>query len=180
MKYITLLILFISVLLSCKKEEVIPPLSSRYYGGCSATKDGVVWKANTLAGYDTLRYKREAVCLFAQVFEKGILKETLAFTEVPLKKGVYSPMKKDLWDKAQHAVGAVYFIEEENGHVVGTEFLLDTLAKTNKFEVVDFNAVSKEIKVKFTATFFIKDRSKAHIIDTIRFTNGEILTRPYN
>ena len=179
MKYITSFILFICIFLSCKKEEAVRPLSSRYYGSGNALKDELVWKANTFAGYDTVRYKREAVCIFARVFEKGILKETLAFTEVPLKKGVFS-LKRSIWQVAQGNIGAEYTIEEENGHVVGTEFVLDTLAQTNKFEVVDFDAVSKEIKVRFSATFFIKDRSKAHIIDTIRFTNGEITTRPYN
>lgn len=183
MKYLMFFLTMVIIFLSCKKEET--PMggvlnNKYYYGTCTALKDGIKWGAKVGASYDTIRWKKEAVSIFARYFENNILKESLYFSRVPLKKGNYRLEEVADWDKEQVNIGTQYAIEIENGHVAGYKFLLDTLAPSNRFEVVDYNATSGEIKVKFSATYFIEDRSKAHIIDTVRFTNGEILTKAYN
>ena len=177
MKNIIYLILLLGVgLASCKKESEKPNI---YYGSASATKDNIKWTAKPYGVYDTVRYKKESIGIFARRFEKDIWKETLAFSEVPLVKGIYK-LKRASWQVAQKNVGTQFSIEEENGHVSGTLFLLDTLAKTNYFEVLDYNAKKNTVKIKFSATYFIRDRTKSNIIDTIKFKNGIIETKPYN
>ena len=176
MKNIIYLISIPLFILCCKKETEKPNI---YYGSASATKDNVTWTAKPYGVYDTVRYKKESIAIFARRFEKDILKETLAFTEVPFVKGIYK-LKRASWQVPQKNVGTQFSIEEENGHVSGTLFLLDTLAKTNYFEVLDYNAKKNTVKIKFSATYFVKDRTKSNIIDTIKFKNGIIETKPYN
>ena len=180
MKYLIFFVIICFITFSCKKEEEVKVVGSGlYYGTFNAKKGTIDWDAKAYGVYDTLRWKKDAIGIFGRFFEKNIWKETIAFSEVPLKKGIY-PLKRANWSSKQGNVGAVYFIEFENGHVNGEEFVLDTLSQTNRFEVTDYNSENGEVKVKFTATFFIKNRDKASILDTIKFTNGEILTRAYN
>lgn len=169
------------IIFSCKKENELPEEKSKFhYGSCVAKKNGIKWVAWPSAAYDTLRWKKDAISIGVNYFEDKIWKETIYFARVPLKKGIYKLEDVAGWDKNQLNVGTEHYIEVENGHVAGHIFLLDTLAKSNRFEVTDYNVNSGEIRVKFTATYFIKDRSKAHIIDTVKFTNGEILAKAYN
>lgn len=168
------LIVFIAIILfviTCKKDD-------EYWGTAKATKNGKEWEAKP-AGLFAPAFPDGYIGIIVDALDyDGYRIESLSFSKVPLKVGVYA-LGRAVYPHEYAYVGTSSnnYID---GDIGGDSYELDTTALDNYFEVVSFKSKKKEIELRFTATYVIVKRSFAMTPDTLKFTDGYIKTRVQN
>jgi hypothetical protein len=175
MKHLTIL-LTILFLLGCDKTQ---QEDNRYWGEVSVLKNGEPWQAKPYAAFESKWGKDYIVILMRSFDNNNFLREGFEFLKVPMELGIYDLEASKLGGNYVD-IGASYNTFQDDGHILGDMFLLDTTVTENKLEVLSFDKLVGRIEVRFSATFAISKRQTNESPDTIRFENGYVLTKAIN
>ncbi len=175
MKYlqITLTVLLLYGCVKKKQED------DRFWGEVSVSKNGEPWQAKPYAAFESKWGKDYIVILMRSFDHNNFLKEGFEFLKVPMKLGIYNLEASKLGGEYVD-IGASYNTFQDDGHILGDDFLLDTTVIENKLEVLSFDKIDGTIEANFSATFVISKRQTNESPDTIRFKNGYVFTKAIN
>ena len=157
----------------CNKE----PSNDPYWGEATALKNGIAWQAKSYAAFEPSKWGTDYIDIIIRHFDiNNNLREGLTFLKVPMKVGVYNVESVNL-DDNYIVVGTSYNTFQDDGHILGDSFLIDTTVLENKVEVLTFNKSEGKIEVNFSAIFVISKRQTNESPDTVRFESGYVNTK---
>ncbi|TAK50393.1 MAG: hypothetical protein EPO28_00435 [Saprospiraceae bacterium] len=180
MRKFIILISFIAIVISCKKEDTGFPIpiyqpGPMTYGKATAVKATENWTASAYGQEED--WSEGTVSVIAQTYsEEGFLREILSFQEVPKKIGKYN-LSKTI-SPNDGLVLASYGNIIDDGDVLGDYYNLDLNATDNFVEVTYIDTLERIIRGKFTATFVIdltgayKEKIDPANPDKVKFWNG--------
>jgi len=180
MRKFIILISFIAIAISCKKEDAGLPIpiyqpGPMTYGKATAVKATENWTASAYAILED--WSNGTISLNAETFsDDGFLRESLGFSEIPAEVGKYELGNFRPLDDGIPGVGYCNIIDD--GDVLGDCYVVDLTATDNFVEVTYVDTLERIIRGKFTATFVIdltgayKEKIDPANPDKVKFWNG--------
>lgn len=159
--------------IACKKEKIIQPSATPYWGEMSVNKNGVAWAAlpvaslNLSAGYGLNIF-------FDSIDQFNVLQEEVGIYKVPYNPGTY-PITYTAIGKNDSLIGA-QFLYAQHDLVLGYYDVL-TSDTTNYVTLLSYDSVSRELKGTFGITFIATHKPFANAPDTIRLRDGAFHTK---
>ncbi len=156
-----------------------------YYGSASALRNDKPWNVLVYSNYDTssspgLKDRFNVQCERWEPYggTDSVLREALVLTNLryttytaKLENPIFGDNRPYNWLNVNE--WAVYDQFFEDGDVAALPTTLDT-TKNNFIEITSYNAGTREVSGRFSATFLSYSRK-----DTIRFTDGTFYTKIY-
>lgn len=176
MKKIISILTFLSVLISCKKDDSIK--LTKFFAGpqdtgwATATRYGDKWEATAFARRNQ-DGKNYIGIDFNTFTDDGILRETSAFNEIPLKIGKYQ-IKGQIGDIYDGFVGSNFGIVSGDGDVFGPLYLHDD-SSMGFLELTMVDTLLKRVAGKFDKVEFIifEEGWEDRYPSKIKFEDGE-------
>ncbi len=169
-------VLFTALLVGCHKESN----SGLYWGEANALKNGIPWSPKPFAAFEPEKWGEDYIDVGLRIFDgDDFLREELSFLKIPMEVGVYNIEPVRL-NNVSTSVGSSYYTFQDDGHILGDTFVVDTTVIENKVEVLSFNKSEGKIEIKFSATYVISQRQTNESPDTVRFENGYVNTKTHN
>ncbi len=176
MKKLALALFFAVLLIGCDKGKS----DDLYWGEAIALKNGTPWSSRPYAAYERDKWGEDYIDVIMYHFSgDNYIREGLNFLKVPMKVGVYDIEPFNLPSEYK-GVGTSYNTFQDDGHILGDSFVLDTTVIENKIEVLSVNKSEGKIEINFSATYVISKRQTNESPDTVRFESGYVNTKSRN
>lgn len=177
MKNILLILVFLTVIFSCKSNKDLDV----YYGNVTAFKNGKPWKANIL-GSDKNSNEENFAVLASKYDKNQYYFSQISFRKIPKNSIKKFPLTSCSVTNCEKKNVVQTFFTTTIQKDVGCDIykIVESMSSENYLEITKYNKKDDTFEGTFNATLAIsdsEDKCNEDAPDTIRFTNGRFSSK---